>query len=368
MVISPEKLDLRDKVGQLFFIGIAGPELDASTRELIDDIRPGGVCLFARNIRESKQTRDLLDGIREMSAIDPFLSLDQEGGLVDRLRRIMTPMPAANKIKTTDDARRLAELIAETTRILGFNTDFAPVVDVIDPAREKDNNGLYSRAFGRTVDESKELAGAFLDQLQSDGILGCIKHFPGLGAAAVDSHEELPSVEIDDVELAETDLVPYRKLIATHDPAFVMVAHAAFPNSKYQISDSEGRGIPSSLNGKFVTELLRNELNFGGISITDDLEMGAILKNYGIGKACVMAVNAGEDMLAICADRDNIIAGRDAVIDAVERGETSIERIDEAVARIERGRQRLSPPTEFNAERLAELSNEIAEFNQHLNR
>ncbi|HMS18998.1 glycoside hydrolase family 3 N-terminal domain-containing protein [uncultured Sphingorhabdus sp.] len=368
MVNSPEQLDLRTKVGQLFFIGIAGPELDASTRELIEDFRPGGICLFARNIREAKQTRELLDGIREMSQLVPFLSLDQEGGLVDRLRRILTPMPAANKIRTVEEARRLASLIAESTRLLGFNTDFAPVVDVIDAAREKDNNGLYSRAFGSNAEGATELAGAFLDKLQSEGILGCIKHFPGLGAAAVDSHEELPSVEIDDNELSNTDLLPYRKLTATHDPAFVMVAHAAFPNSKNQISDLDGRMTPSSLNGKFVTELLRDEFNYEGISITDDLEMGAILKNYGIGKACVKAVNAGEDMLAICAGRDNIIEGRDAVIGAVERGEIAMERVDEAVARIERGRQRLSPPLEFNAERLAELSDEIAEFNQHLNR
>lgn len=368
MVKSPEQLDLRSRVGQLFFIGIAGPDLDASTRELIEDIRPGGICLFARNIREAKQTRELLDGIREISRLEPFLSLDQEGGLVDRLRRILTPMPAASKIKTAGDARRLATIIAESTRILGFNTDFAPVVDVIDAEREKDNNGLYSRAFGRDVHEATDLAGAFLDELQSSGILGCIKHFPGLGAAAVDSHEELPSVEISDEELESTDLLPYRKLIESLDPSFVMVAHAAFPNSKYQKADCDGRMLPSSLNGKFVTELLRDEIDFDGISITDDLEMGAILKNYGIGKACVIAVNAGEDMLAICADRNTIIAGRDAVIDAVESGDISIDRINEAVARIERGRQRLSQPMEFNAQRLAELSDEIAEFNQHLNR
>lgn len=368
MVNSPEQLDLRSKVGQLFFIGIAGPDLDASTRELIDGIRPGGVCLFARNIREAKQTRDLLDGIREMSAVEPFLSLDQEGGLVDRLRRIMTPMPAANKIRSADDAVRLARLIAEATRILGFNTDFAPVVDVIDANREKDNNGLYSRAFGKNAAEATKLAGAFLNELQGGGILGCIKHFPGLGAAAVDSHEELPSVEIDDTELESIDLLPYRQLIESNDPAFVMVAHAAFPNSKYRSKDSEGLELPSSLNGEFVTNLLRTVLGFEGISVTDDLEMGAIVKNYGIGRASVMAVNAGEDMLAICADRDNIVAGRDAVLDAVESGEISMERIDEAVARIAKVRHRLSPPTEFSKERLAELSDEIAEFNQHLNR
>lgn len=368
MVNSPEQLDLRSKVGQLFFIGIAGPELDASTRELIEDVRPGGVCLFSRNIREAKQTRQLLDGIREISDVAPFLSLDQEGGLVDRLRRILTPMPAANKIKSISEAKKLAGLIAESIRTLGFNVDFAPVVDVIDETREKDNNGLYSRAFGNNADEVSQLAGAFLSELQANGVSGCIKHFPGLGAAAVDSHEELPSVDVDGDELNSIDLIPYRQLISSHDPAFVMVAHAAYPNSKYQTFDEDGRSVPSSLNGKLLSDLLRHEFNFKGLAITDDLEMGAILKNYGVGRACIMAVNAGEDMVAICAGRDNILAGRDAVVDAVETGEISMDRIDEAVARIDRGRQRLSQPLEFNAERLAELSDEIAEFNQHLNR
>src|SRR5438874_691483 len=137
-------LPIEQKIGQLFFIGIPGPSLDDPTKDLFDEITPGGVCLFARNIREAGQTRMLLDGIRAQLPTTPFLSLDQEGGLVDRMRRIMTPMPAANKIKNLTQSSEIGELIAETIRILGFNMDFAPVVDIIDGKRAAFSNGLHS--------------------------------------------------------------------------------------------------------------------------------------------------------------------------------------------------------------------------------
>ena len=215
MIEHLSSLSLRHKIGQLFFIGIAGPEVDSPTRELLDEVSPGGVCLFARNIRETRQTRDLLDEIRVILPATPFLSVDQEGGLVDRLRRVMTPMPAASKIRNAAEASQLAAIIGETLRILGFNMDFAPVVDVIDESRSKYSNGLFSRTFGHSKEDTTAFAGEFLNALQKNGIVGCLKHFPGLGAAHVDSHEELPSVEISESELFETDLFPYRELLAS---------------------------------------------------------------------------------------------------------------------------------------------------------
>src|SRR5689334_16766148 len=128
---------LEQKVGQLFFIGIGGPEFDDAAASLIGEIEPGGVCLFARNIREAWQTRQLAEDILKRSTSLPFLSIDQEGGLVDRLRRIMTPMPAANKLKTRSDAAELGRIVAETLRILGLNMNFAPVVDVVTDERAK---------------------------------------------------------------------------------------------------------------------------------------------------------------------------------------------------------------------------------------
>ena len=360
-----DSLSLEQKIGQLFFIGIVGPEIDAPTRELLAEVAPGGVCLFARNIKEASQTRELLDNIRSLLPLTPLLSLDQEGGLVDRLRRVITPMPAASKITSAADAAQFGTIIGETLRILGFNMDFAPVVDVIDDERSKYSNGLFSRTFGHSKEEATFFAGEFLRTLQTNGIVGCLKHFPGLAAAQVDSHEELPVVDISEAELSSTDLFPYRALL--RNAQAIMAAHAAFPKHPLQEADQNGKLLPASLSYNFVTTLLRGELRFDGLVITDDLEMGAIIKNYGIGDACKMAVNAGVDMLAICADPDNVREGYNAILNAVSSGEIGLDRIEESLNRIARTKN-LSEPLKFDPDRLETLSNEIAAFNERLNR
>jgi len=364
--MSLDTLSLEQKVGQLFFIGIAGPDLDGPTRDLLDEVSAGGVCLFARNIRGPGQTRELLDRLRQYLPATPLLSVDQEGGLVDRLRRIMTPMPAANKMRNAADAAMLAKMTGEALSLLGFNMDFAPVVDVIDDDRSRFSNGLFSRTFGKNKEEVIALAGSFLDTLQANGVTGCLKHFPGLGASQVDSHEQLPVVDIDEAELRDTDLSPYRELLASSSVQAVMVAHAAFPTHPLQERDQNGKLLPSSLSYNFVTELLRGELGFDGIVITDDLEMGAIVKNYGIGEACKMALDAGVDMLAICADPDAVREGCRAVLSAVKSGEIPQERVDESLERIARLKTTLSQPAEFDASRLEDLSQEIAAFTTEL--
>jgi beta-N-acetylhexosaminidase len=352
-------LPLDQKIGQLFFIGTAGPELDDTTGQLLDETSPGGVCLFARNIREARQTRDLLDSIRSRLPIVPFLSVDQEGGLVDRLKRVLGPMPAASRITSPDEAAALADIIAGSLCQLGFNMDFAPVVDVVDGDRENYSNGLATRTFGRSREDVVEFAGRFLSRLQAGGITGCLKHFPGLAAARVDSHEELPCVDISESELESKDLFPYRALLASGDVRAVMIAHAAFPGHCLQETYQNGKLIPASLSYNFVTRLLRDGLGFDKLVITDDLEMGAIVKNYGIGDACKMAVSAGVDMLAICADPDAVREGHDSVFKAVESGEISTSRIDRSLERIAHAKSQLSEPTQFNAERLDKLSVEI---------
>jgi len=360
-------LPLEKKIGQLFFIGLPGAVIDDASATLLDDISPGGVCLFARNIKEAKQTRDLLDGIRGLLPVEPFLSIDQEGGLVDRLRRIMTPMPAASLLKSPADAAELARIIADTLRTLGFNMDFAPVVDVIDESRSRSSNGLYSRAYGRSMEDVVEFAGQFLAALQESGCLGCLKHFPGLGASEVDSHEELPSVDLTDEDLYATDLVPYRKILESQHPASVMVAHACFPKSDLQETDRNGKLLPSSLSFNFVTSLLREKLGFDGLVLTDDLEMGAILKNYGIGEASKMAILAGADMVSICANTDAIREGYSAVLEAARHGEITMQRIDESLLRIASAKSRIAPPLQFDNDRLQELSERVAGLNQKLN-
>jgi beta-N-acetylhexosaminidase len=360
-------LPLESKVGQLMFIGIPGPELNIETLALIEEVKPGGICLFARNIKEREQTRRLLEELTSSLFVQPFLALDQEGGLVDRLRRVIEPMPAADSLSISADSAELGRLVAETVRILGFNVDFAPVIDVVDEHRSGFSNGLRSRTFGRSVGEVVDLAGSFLSKLEEGGCLGCLKHFPGLGAAEVDSHEHLPVVNIDSQTLETIDLAPYVQLLKATDVGMVMVAHAAFPEVDLQETDRDGRLLPSSLSNSFVTRLLRERLGFDGVVVTDDMEMGAIVKNYGIAEASIMAINAGEDMLAICAGADAIREGYKSVLAAVHSGEISESRIDASLVRIARLKSRISPPLRFDEARLDEISAEISALKNRLN-
>lgn len=366
--MKPESIgsiSIEEKVGQLFIIGLPGPQLDEAALSLLNDVSPGGVCLFSRNIREAAQTRELLDGIRENSNVEPILCIDQEGGLVDRLRRVLAPMPSVSSLRTNRDAARHGEITAAALRIFGLNLDFAPVVDVTPTDGFSANNGLFSRTFGGSPSDAAAMAGSFLSALQAGGCLGCLKHFPGLGATSVDSHEELPVVEATFDELLDADLLPYQKLLPI--ASAVMVAHAAYPNVYLQERAQNGKLLPSSLSPAFVTELLRKKLGFDGVVITDDLEMGAIAKNYGTGEACRMAITAGIDMLAICADPNQIREGHAAVLESVKDGRISEARVDESLERIGVLKKRLSPAAEFDFARLAAISNEIELLKKDLN-
>jgi beta-N-acetylhexosaminidase len=355
-------LSLEQKIGQLFFIGLPGLELDAETQDLLREVPAGGVCLFSRNIRAAGQTRRLLDELRQVLPVEPIISLDQEGGLVDRLRRVAVPMPPVNRLGTSGNARRLAEITAELVRILGFNTNFAPVVDLPTAESLNSQNGLQSRCFSATVSEVGALAGAYLETLQENGVFGCPKHFPGIGASMTDPHEDLPIVYLTRAELSGRDLLPYRDLLGRVFQ--IMIAHAAYPNLDLQERDRDGKLVPSSLSFNIVTKLLRQEMGFQGLVVTDDLEMGAILKTYGIGEACKMALRAGVDMLLICADPEAVKTGYRAVTEAFQRGEVPGERLDESLQRIARFKALMKEPLPFDEGRLAALSAQIARLNE----
>lgn len=356
-------LSVEEKIGQTFFIGIPTDRLDDEAERLIDEIRPGGICLFARNIKDAEQTRQLTGNLQSMSRTPLFLSIDQEGGLVNRLRRILGPMPPASNVRSVGDSGNSAKIIAECLGMLGMNMNFAPVVDVIDDGRAGFSNGLHSRSYGVSADEVVELASAFLDTLQSNGIVGCVKHFPGLGGSKVDSHEELPSVDVSEPEFRAVDLLPYTRLLSRGGVEAVMVAHAVYPNLDLQEIRQDGRLLPSSLSAGFVSKLLRQELKFDGLVLTDDLEMGAILKNYGIGEASVTALLAGNDMVSICAGVQPMLAAHRAVSEAVDSGRIGIDAIDRKVERIFRLKSRIAAPLDLDLDRIAQLSRETDHLN-----
>jgi beta-N-acetylhexosaminidase len=275
---------------------------------------------------------------------------------------VITPMPSAQAFTekgNSETVEKMAEMTAEAIRILGFNMNFAPVVDVIDEQRSKFVNGLYSRGFGKSKEDVVRLASRYLETLQNRGCLATIKHFPGYGATETDSHEQLPTVNLSKEQLFETDLFPYFELFKSKQVFAVMVGHAAYPSIDLQEKDAQGRFLPSSLSRNFVTSLLRNELGFQNVVLTDDLEMGAIMENYGIGEAAKMALKAGNDFLLICADTQRMIEAYDSVKEAVESGEISESRINESLERIAKVKSLLQPPLPFDETRLRELSDDV---------
>ncbi|HEY0097950.1 MAG TPA: glycoside hydrolase family 3 N-terminal domain-containing protein, partial [Pyrinomonadaceae bacterium] len=224
--------EIKRKAGRLLFIGLPGTRLDKRLREMLREVRPGGVILFGRNIETAEQVALLNAQIRDALGGRVIIGVDQEGGLVDRFRDICEPMPSAKAVRLagrSELARKFGELSARALRLLGFNMNFAPVLDLKGGNEE---NGLRGRTFGETPEEVSRLAGAYLDGLQAHRVVGCGKHFPGLGGSQVDSHRRLPVVTHSWEEILQHDLVPFLDLMQHRRGEqlhSVMVSHAAFP-------------------------------------------------------------------------------------------------------------------------------------------
>jgi beta-N-acetylhexosaminidase len=364
-------LPLEQQIGQFFFVGLPGTELDQEARALIEEIKPGGIILFGRNIETAEQVRRLLDGARAMLPIAPLCGIDQEGGLVDRLREIFPAMPSARAIRQHGDlsgARSLGRITGQVLRMLGFDINFAPVMSIITQERSQLTNGLYSRSFGRSPGEVLGYTTVYMRGLQATGCLGCLKHFPGIGAGAVDSHIEMPMVPLSRDDLLSQDLAPYIELFQRADDRVrvVMVSHGGFPNIDIKKGTTGGLLEPASISPTIVSNLLRQELGYKHLVVTDDLEMGAIAKHCEIEDAAVRAFLAGEDMLLICATPATIRRGYHALLEAARAGALSQRRIQASLKRIAATKALVKPPTPLDMDKYNRLSNEIRELNETL--
>lgn len=365
-------LPLEQQVGQFFFIGLPGTDFDDATRELVTEINPGGVIIFGRNVAGAEQLRRLLDGVRSLTPMPPLLGIDQEGGLVDRLRKIFTPMPSARTIRQHGDlaaARTLGRVTGEVLRMLGFNLNFAPVMSIMTDDRDLLSNGLYSRSYGRSPGEVLGYTTVYMRGLQGAGCYGCLKHFPGIGAGEVDSHEQMPVVQLSHDDLIAQDLAPYIELFQRRDDRVrcVMVSHGGFPNIDIKEEITGGLLEPASLNYSIVTKLLREELGYQHLVVTDDLEMGAIARHCEIEDAVVRAFLAGEDMLLICASPEKIRRGYHALLAAARQGRLPKERIRGSLRRISAMKAIVQPPLALDMDRFKALALEIEELNTKLN-
>ena len=293
--------------------------LSAEAKEAISAYHIGGVILFAENLDTAEQTKQLTADLQAAEDLPLFIGIDEEGGLVSRLDKSNIPhepIPAAAEI---EDAAAVGQIIGEELAELGINVDFAPVADV---NTNPDNPVIVTRAFSSDPKEAAEQVGGFIRAMQKTGVSACAKHFPGHGDTAMDSHKGETYVEHDMERLRTVEFVPFREAIAANVD-FIMAGHIQTPNATTD-------GMPASLSPELLG-ILRQELGFTGIIITDAMNMGAIVEPYGAGESTVLAVQAGVDIVLMPADLQK---AAESLTEAIESGEISADRVKESLTRI----------------------------------
>ena len=326
-------LALRRQIGQLLIAGFGGGQIPIELRSLAREFGLGGVILFARNVADPEQVAELsFDASRLTPDLPAWVSIDQEGGRVARLKTPFTEWPPMATLGRSGDealAERFARALAAELKAVGVTLDYAPVLDIHTNPK---NAVIGDRALADTPEDVARLGSAIVRTLQGEGIAACGKHFPGHGDTTADSHDELPLVEHPPDRLRAIELTPFRAAIDA-GVASITTAHVLVPSLDEQ--------RPATLSTPIVTDLLRRELGFGGVILSDDLEMSAIASQYAVPSAAVLAVEAGCDGLLICgADHDTQVASLEALVHAVEDHRLSLARVDDALARQHRAKER----------------------------
>ncbi len=326
-------------LGQLILTGVPGTELKPAIAARLKAIQPGGFILFGRNIESPVQLRKLIDDLRDISATEPFITIDQEGGRVSRLRLIGSEPPSAQQLREKGDPeliKRHGHLTGKLLRLFGFNLDLCPVLD-FSPDDNADNS-LKGRCYGSSIDQVISNASVFNNALRNEGILSCGKHFPGYTYAQCDAHEQLPVINRTRSQWEAMEAAPFRALLPNLDS--VMVCHSHYP-----FFDPERPRWPASLSRNVITEMLRGQLGFNdGLVMTDDLDMGAILNEVTFEETIKNAVYAGNDMVMICHR-----------VEMAQRAVETLEKITHSditgvLERISMAKAKLCPPAPFSLE------------------
>jgi beta-N-acetylhexosaminidase len=326
-------VSIRRDIGQLLIGSLPATTIPSELRALAREFQLGGVILFSRNIEAPEQVAELSRDVQQLSTESPlWISVDQEGGRVARLRAPFTEWPPMATLGRSGDpalARRFAAALAAELKAVGVTLDYAPVLDIHTNPK---NPVIGDRALAETADMVATLGAAIISGLQDNGVAACGKHFPGHGDTSVDSHFDLPIVEHPPDRLRRVEFVPFREAIRA-GVAFIMTAHVLVP------SLDEER--PATLSGRIVRALLREELGYQGVILSDDLEMKAIAKTYAVPDAAVQAIAAGCDGILICSGTVEVQAATlEALVHAVEGGRISYKRLDDALTRQRRAKER----------------------------
>jgi beta-N-acetylhexosaminidase len=352
-------VSLRQQVGQLLIVGLEGTELTPTERAWLKLIRPGGVILFRRNIERAAQVTSLLREATELAGSPFFRCVDLEGGLVDRLRDLIAPMPSPAAVfasgKTTNLTKH-GRLIAREAKTLGFNVTLAPVLDLALPVSAA---VMRTRVVSPNPSDVIRYANSFLNGLTAEGILGCGKHFPGLGGGPLDSHEATPMIDRTWNDLWTQDLAAFRAL-APRLP-MIMVSHAAYPQITPRI---KGR-TPASISPFWISTVLKKRIGFRGLVISDDMEMGGILTHASIEDAAIKAVLAGTDLIEVCHNPSLILRAFESMLFEAERSSAFRRRIETSFRRITQFKNRTldsRPPRPASPAQIEKLRDAVNRF------
>ena len=319
-----ESMSQTEKLGQMVMIGIQGTKVDDDSLYMLNQYHMGGVILFDRNMENPEQVKQLTSDLQAQSneKVPLFIGIDEEGGDVVRMAEKLTPPPSQKEIGATGDieqAKTWAIKTAKSLKDIGINVNFAPVADV-----GSNDKRSYSTDANTVIDFVRAATKGY----QQENIIYSLKHFPGIGKGKVDSHVDSSSIDVTKEILMAEDILPFKTIIDENDPNdyFILVSHL-----KYPALDEE---YPASLSSKIMIDLLRNELGYKGIIITDDMEMGAVANHNDFRSIGVKAVKAGADIVLVCHEYEHQKEVYLGLLDAVNSGEISQERIDESVKRI----------------------------------
>jgi beta-N-acetylhexosaminidase len=350
-----------EHIGQLLIVGFDATEMTPTLTSLLTRLQPAGVILFARNIKTAGQTSRLLRDCQKCVSTPLFTCVDLEGGRVDRFRDVLGPTPSAAEVFATGDRklfRKHGQVIGENCRALGFNVDFAPVLDL---AFEASRSVMNTRAVSANPRQSIVYAREFLAGLRAALVLGCGKHFPGLGEGTLDSHHELPVIEKPLKKLWVEDLLPYRTLRA--QLPMVMISHAAY------LLVTPAR-TPASLSKKWIADILRKRIGYRNLIVSDDLEMGAVLSVAPVGESAVQHIRAGGDLCLICHRQDHIEQAFEKLLVTAQCDSRFARRAAESVKRVlafkEKSANILQKTKPPSAARIEKLARQLWEFGEQV--
>lgn len=323
-----QNMTIDEKIGQLVIIGLEGYTISEDIKKLIVDGHVSGCILFSPNIKNSEQLRSLLNSLKvanKSNKIPMFFSVDQEGGRVNRLPDEIKNIPTnrdLGKINNRDLLYKTGAVIADAIKMYGFNMNFAPVLDIDSNPK---NPVIGDRSFGPDAKRVSTLGIQMMKGMQSRNIISVVKHFPGHGDTVIDSHLGLPVVTYDLDRLNRFELVPFKEAIRNHADV-IMVAHILLT----KLDDKN----PASFSKKVITDLLRVDMQYEGVVITDDMTMGAVTQHYNLAEAAVTSIQAGSDIILVCHDYQKELSVITALRNALKQGTLSEERIDKSVYRI----------------------------------